>query len=161
MLILELGLPMKEIPTFTRIRWMEGQTKDIIPSNYERIRMLSLHAQMHNLDWASSSTFFLERRGTAGQAPSFLFSSLSSSVCQLLCANSLKRPSSSLCQKSVWQSRWAKTWLLQSESLGDIYQFWRAEKTVERWWNKPLNIWIICSAQGPSWNDRKQHSHRR
>lgn len=109
-------------------------------------------------NWVSSSTFFLERHRTAGQAPLFLFSSLSSSVCQLLCANSLKRPSSSLCQKSVWQSRWAETWQLQSDSLGDIYQFWRAENTVERRWNEPLNIWIICSALSPSWNDRKQHS---
>lgn len=106
------------------------------------------------------NTFFQVRLGVAGQEPCFLFSSLSTSACQLLrmCANSLKRPRSSLCQESLWQTRWTKTWQLQSDSLGDIYQLWRAENTVERQWNKPLCILIICSEPGPNWNDRKQYS---
>lgn len=100
------------------------------------------------------------RLGAAGQVPCFLFPSLSPSACQLLsmCANCLKRPKSLLCQEPLWQTRWTKTWQLQSDSLGDIYQLWRAGKTVEWQWNKTLYILITSSAPCPNWNDWKQHS---
>lgn len=103
--------------------------------------------------------FFKVRLGAAGQAPCFLFPSLSTSACQLLrmCANSLKRPKNSLCQESLWQTRWQKHGSF-NQIPSETFISYEGQKTVERQWNKPICILIICSAPGANWNDWKQHS---
>lgn len=68
--------------------------------------------------------------GAAGQAPCSLFPSLSSSACQSpgdVCQQSEKAPQQFMPRVSFGEPDGRKTWQLQSDSLWDIYQLWRAE----------------------------------